>query len=259
MASATPPDPVSPDPVPPGFVPPVFVLVRPQMGENVGAAARAMWNFGLDAMRVVAPRDGWPNPRAVAMASGAGRVLDAAGLFGTTAEAVADCERVYATTARGRDLTKRVLTPEAAVGEARALAAEGRRVAVLFGPERTGLENEDVALANEVVTVPVNPAFPSLNLGQCALLMAYEWRRGEGTDAPERPMIASDAANHAEVEALARHWEERLEAAGFFFPADKAPRMREGLRNLWSRMPLTRSDVQTLHGALRQLVRRPPG
>ena len=247
--------------MPPTPLPPAFVLVRPQMGENVGAAARAMWNFGLDAMRVVAPRDGWPNPRAVAMASGAGRVLDAARLFETTAEAVGDCERVYATTARGRDMTKRVLAPEAAMAEIRGLAREGRRAAVLLGPERTGLENDDVALANAVVTVPVNPAFPSLNLAQCALLMAYEWTRGEGGEpaAPERPAAPSEAAVHAEVEALARHWEERLEAAGFFFPEHKADRMRLGLRNLWSRMPLTRSDVQTLHGALRQLVRSPRG
>lgn len=240
------------------IVPPVFVLVRPQMGENIGAAARAMWNFGLDGMRVVAPRDGWPNPRAVAMASGAGRVLDGASLHPATADAVGDCARVYATTARPRDLTKTVLTPEAAMAEIRGLAAQGRRCAVLLGPERTGLENDDVALADTVVTVPVNPDFPSLNLAQCALLMAYEWRRTAGAE-PERPMIPTDAANHAETEALARHWEERLEAAGFFFPPDKAPRMREGLRNLWSRMPLTRQDVQTLHGALRQLVRRPPG
>ena len=252
--------PIEPAPGEPqvALAPPVLVLVRPQMGENVGAAARAMWNFGLDGMRVTAPRDGWPNPRAVAMASGAGRVLDAARLCATTAEAVADCERVYATTARPRDMTKRVLSPEAAMAEIRGLAREGRRCAVLLGPERTGLENDDVALANAVVTVPVNPAFPSLNLAQCALLIAYEWRRSEGVEA-ERPMAAADAANHAEVEALARHWEERLEAAGFFFPPDKAPRMREGLRNLWSRMPLTRQDAQTLHGALRQLVRRPRG
>ena len=147
-------------PEPDATAAPAFVLVRPQMGENVGAAARAMWNFGLDRMRLVAPRDGWPNPRAVAMASGAGRVLDAAAVHDATAAAVADCERVYATTARGRDLTKRVLTPEAAMAEIRSLALEGRRAAVLFGPERSGLENEDVALANAVVTVPTNPSFP---------------------------------------------------------------------------------------------------
>ena len=169
-----------------------------------------------------------------------------------------DCERVYATTARGRDLTKQVLTPEAAMAEIRALAAEGRRCAVLFGPERAGLANEDVVLANAIVTVPVNPAFFSLNLAQSVLLMAYEWRRAEGAE-PERRTVPGEPANQAEVEALARHWEERLEEAGFFFPESKAAHMRLNLRNLWSRMPLTRADAQTLHGALRQLVRRREG
>ncbi len=136
---------------------PAFVLVRPQMGENIGAAARAMWNFGLRGLRVVAPRDGWPNPAAVAMASGAGGLLDEARLFATTAGAVADCGTVYATTARPREMTKRVLTPEAAMAEARKVVAGGGRVAVLFGPERAGLANEDVILAEAIVSVPVNP------------------------------------------------------------------------------------------------------
>ncbi|MEY4873112.1 MAG: hypothetical protein RLZZ563_2442, partial [Pseudomonadota bacterium] len=152
------------------MIPPVFVLVRPQMGENIGAAARAMLNFGLERMRIVAPRDGWPNPKAVAMASGAGRLLDHAGLFGDVQGAIADCDYVFATTARGRELVKPVVTPERAMEMARAMAAAGKRVGVLFGPERAGLENEDVALANAIVTVPVNPEFPSLNLAQCALL-----------------------------------------------------------------------------------------
>jgi tRNA/rRNA methyltransferase len=241
-------------------IPPVFVLVRPQMGENIGAAARGMWNFGLDRMRLVAPRDGWPNPRAVALASGAGRLLDDAGLYAATAAAVADCDYVFATTARGRDLTKPVMTPERAMAHARALAAEGRRVAVLFGAERTGLENEDVALANAIVTVPVNPAFYSLNLGQCVLLMAYEFAR-QGSDAPPEALVlaGTEPASHLEVAKLAEHFEERLEAAGFFFPAVKAPSMKLNLRNLWSRMPLTRADVQIFHGMLRQLVRRRDG
>jgi tRNA/rRNA methyltransferase len=232
---------------------PVFVLVRPQLAENIGAAARGMLNFGLDRMRLVAPRDGWPSPKAVAMASGAGRVLDAAGHFATLADAVADCHVVYATTARPRELTKAVLDPETAMAEARARAAAGLRVAVLFGPERAGLENADLVHATTIVTVPVNPAFPSLNLAQCALLMAYEWHR-QGRTAPvaDLPVPAEREA----VERLAAHWEERLEAAGFFFPPDKADGMRLALRNLWSRMPLTVADVQTLHGALRQLVRR---
>src|SRR6056297_1599699 len=138
---------------------PAFVLVRPQMGENIGAAARAMWNFGLTGMRLVAPRDGWPNPAAVAMASGGGRVLDGASVHADTAAAVADLHRVYATTARPRELTKRVLTPKAAMAEAADAIAAGERVGILYGPERTGLENDDVVQASAIVSVPVNPAF----------------------------------------------------------------------------------------------------
>ena len=232
---------------------PVFILVRPQMGENIGAAARAMLNFGLGRMRLVAPRDGWPNPKAVAMASGAGRLLESAGLFATLAEAIRDCDYVYATTARPRELTKPVLTPEGAMDKARALAAEGRRVAVLFGPERTGLENDEVALANAIVSVPVNPDFASLNLAQCVLLSAYEWRRGGVTEAAAA-MARTDFATGIEIEKLGDHFEERLEAAGFFFPAEKAAGMKLNLRSMWARLPLTRADVQTLHGMLRQIA-----
>ena len=144
------------------------------MGENIGGAARAMWNFGLDRMAIVAPRDGWPNQKAVAMASGAGRLLDEAQLCQTTAEAVGDAHMVFATTARPRDLTKPVYTPEAAMAEAQERIARGERVSVLFGPERAGLENDDIARANAIISVPVNPDFPSLNLAQCVLLTAYE-------------------------------------------------------------------------------------
>ena len=235
---------------------PAFVLVRPQMGENIGASARGMWNFGLDGMRVVAPRDGWPNSRAVAMASGAGRLLDEARLFDTTAEAVADATWVLATTARDRDLTKPVYAPEEAMREARARIAAGGRVAVLFGPERAGLENDDIARANAIVSVPVNPAFPSLNLAQCVLLMGYEWRRATApAEGREIAWAGTEPATAIEVEKLSQHYEERLEAAGFFFPPEKAPAMKMTLRNLWSRMPLTRADVQTLHGVMRQMVR----
>ena len=157
---------------------PAIILVRPQMGENIGAAARGMRNFGLSEMRLVAPRDGWPNPKAVATASGAGRVLDAARVHGTTAEAIADCHTVYATTARPRDLIKPVLTPEAAMAEARGLIAAGQKVGFLFGPERAGLQNDDLAGAQAIVSVPVDPEFASLNLAQCVLLLAYEWGRG---------------------------------------------------------------------------------
>ena len=242
--------------MPTGTPQPAFVLVRPQMGENIGAAARGMWNFGLDRMRVTGPRDGWPNPRAVATASGAGRLLDEAMLCDTTAAAIADCQFTYATTARPRDLTKPVFTPEAAMADAAARIAAGQRVAVLFGPERAGLENDDIILANAIVTVPVNPEFPSLNLGQCVLLMAYEWGRTTIAATPARVELAGhDWADGAEIEALARHYDDQLTEAGFFFPPHKAEAMRVNLRNLWSRMPLTRPDVQTLHGILRQMTR----
>lgn len=236
---------------------PAFVLVRPQMGENIGSAARAMWNFGLVRMRIVAPRDGWPNSRAAALASGAGRLLDEAAICATTSEAVSDCTHVYATTARRRDFVARTLTPESAMEEATSRIAEGEKVAVLFGPERSGLENDDIARANTVVAVPTNPEFPSLNLAQCVLLTAYEWLR-----ASQRPPsvgqggVRSDLATAIEVEKLAEHYETRLEDAGFFFPDAKAEGMKTTLRNLWSRMPLTASDVRMLHGIMRQFARR---
>ncbi|SDX52071.1 tRNA/rRNA methyltransferase [Paracoccus sanguinis] len=241
-------------------VQPVVILVRPQMGENIGAAARAMLNFALTDLRLVAPRDGWPNPRAVAMASGAaGQVLDRARVFPTLAEAMADVDTAYATTARGRELTKPVHTPATAMAEARALTAEGRRVALVFGPERAGLDNDDIARASAIVTVPVNPAFPSLNLAQAVLLMGYEWGREalppEPAPAGRRP-AGEVPATRLEIERLADHWEERLTAARFFFPEDKAASMRLTLRNLWSRLPLTRADVQIFHGMIRQLTWR---
>jgi tRNA/rRNA methyltransferase len=235
---------------------PAFVLIRPQMGENIGAAARAMWNFGLDRMRVVAPRDGWPNPAAVAMASGAGRLLDEAILAGDLAEGIADRTHVYATTARPRELTKPVFTPEAAMKDAAERIGRGEKVAVMFGPERAGMENADIAQANAIITVPVNPDFPSLNLAQCVLLVGYEWRRA--VEVAEDMVLRgqrTDLADGAEIEALARHYEERMDEAGFFYPPEKADSMKLNLRNLWSRMPLTRADVQMLHGMMRQLVR----
>ncbi len=234
---------------------PAFVLIRPQMGENVGAAARAMWNFGLDRMRITSPRDGWPNPKAVAMASGAGRLLDEAQLFASTADAISDCTYVYATTARPRELTKPVYSPEAAMQDAAQRIATGQNVAVLFGPERSGMENDDISRANAIVTVPVNPDFPSLNLAQCVLLMGYEWRRATTEVVPETVQMEGDWAEQIEIEKLADHYEERLQTAGFFFPEHKAANMKLNLRNLWSRMPLTRADVQMLHGVLRQMVR----
>ncbi len=232
---------------------PVIVLVDPQMGENIGAAARGMLNFGLEHMRLVNPRDGWPNPAATATASGAAKVLDKLGVFDTTAQAVGDLDYVYATTARSRDLTKPVVTPETAMGQARAMIGEGKKVGVLFGPERAGLENSDVAQANAIISVPVNPGFASLNLSQCVLLTAYEWRRQSEAGQIEMPDI-EQAAQH-EIDALYAHFEERLDVAGFFFPETKAASMKLHLRNMLSRMPLTPQDVQIFHGMLRQFVR----
>ena len=213
-------------------------------------------NFGLDRMRLVAPRDGWPNPAAVAMASGAGRVLDAASVHADVAGAVSDAHFVFATTARTRELTKPLFSPEAAMRLAAEKIAQGERVAVLFGPERAGLENADIAQANATISVPVNPEFPSLNLAQCVLLLGYEWRRArtEVTTAHVE-MGGTIWATQDEVAALAQHYEQRLETAGFFFPDHKAPGMKVNLRNLWSRMPLTQMDVRMLHGVMRQMVR----
>ncbi|WP_114287272.1 RNA methyltransferase [Candidatus Halocynthiibacter alkanivorans] len=235
---------------------PTFVLVRPQMGENIGAAARAMWNFGLDRLRVVGPRDGWPNPKAVAMASGAGRLLDEAGHYDTLPEALADCNYVFATTARQRDLTKPVMSPERAMEHARALIASGQKVGVMFGPERAGLQNDDIAQADAIISVPVNPEFASLNLAQCVLLTAYEWRRQNEDIVPEVMEMAKTVfASKLDVQKLGDHYEERMEEAGFFYPPEKAEGMKINVRNIWSRLALTRADVQVLHGMLRQMVR----
>lgn len=237
------------------LIQPAFILVRPQMGENIGGAARAMLNFGLDRMRIVDPRDGWPNPKAVAMASGAGRVLDRAGLFPDVAAAVADCDFVFATTARGRELVKEVVTPERAMQMARAMAGQGKRVGILFGPERAGLENDDIVQANAIVTIPVNPEFYSLNLAQAVLLLAYEWgRQGSVVPASVLELAGKDMATRAEVQALVDHYEDRLEAAGFFFPPEKVPAMKANLRNMWGRLGLTRAEAQTFHGMLRQIA-----
>jgi tRNA/rRNA methyltransferase len=235
---------------------PVFILCQPQLGENIGAAARAMWNFGLSRMRLVAPRDGWPNPAAVAMASGATRVLDRAGRFADLAAATADLHMLCATTARPREMTKRVLTPDAAIAEARARIAAGERVGFLFGPERAGLDNDAVARASVIVTVPANPAFPSLNLAQSVLLVAWEWARQGGAAPPEiLSAPTTRPATRIEVERLTGRLIGALDAAGFFWPEQKSASMKRTLVNMLARLPLTEADVQTLHGTIRALTR----
>ncbi|MEM9229651.1 MAG: TrmH family RNA methyltransferase [Pseudomonadota bacterium] len=236
---------------------PVMVLVRPQMGENIGSAARAMLNFGLEHMRLVAPRDGWPNPAAVAMASGAARVLDAARMETDVSTAVQDLTHVYATTARPRDLTKEVMTPKVAMADARARIDRGERVGVLFGPERAGLENADIIPANTVISVPVNPGFASLNLAQCVLLVGYEWGQAMALSIdPQHDRV--DLAMRADVTRLAESLVAQLDRAGFFWPDGKRRSLRENLENLLFRLPLTDPDIRTLYGVFRTLAEKHP-
>ncbi len=238
---------------------PAVILVEPQMGENIGAAARAMWNFGLERMRLVNPRDGWPNQKAVTMSSGAARVIDNVQVTETTEQAVADLNYVFATTARDRDLTKPVVTPERAMEQARAMIAEGQNVGFLFGPERSGLENADIARANAIVSVPVNPAFASLNLAQCVLLLAYEWRRHGADVEPEvEAMAGTRRAESVEIHKLTEILEARLDAVGFFWPDHKADSMVTNLRNMVSRLPLTEADVRIFHGIIKSLADKHP-
>lgn len=238
---------------------PAIVLVEPQMGENIGAAARAMWNFGLERMRIVNPRDGWPNQKAVTMSSGAARVIDAVQVTKTTEQAIGDLNYVFATTARIRDLTKPVVTPERAMEQARELVAQGQQVGILFGPERSGLENSDIARANAIISVPVNPAFASLNLAQCVLLIAYEWRRLEADVKPEIiEWAGTQTAKNIEVQKLTEILEERLHSVGFFWPDDKSESMITNLRNMISRLPLTEADVRMFHGIIKSLADKHP-
>jgi tRNA/rRNA methyltransferase len=237
---------------------PAVVLVDPQLGENIGFAARAMLNCGLTDLRLVRPRGGWPDPRARAAASGANRVLDAARVAATTAEAVADLERLWAATARPRDMTKPVDTPTGAAAEMRRLAGDGVRCGVLFGPERTGLENDDVARTDAVLTVPLNPEFTSLNLGQAVLLVAWEWFRAADATPPRQASIPDETrpANRAELELLFTHLEQELDASGFLRVVEKRPIMVRNLRNLFLRATPTEKEVRTLHGVVTALSGR---
>lgn len=239
---------------------PAFILVNPQMGENIGAAARAMLNFGLDHMRIVGPRDGWPNEKAVAMASGAGRVLDHAMVVDTTEQATADLSYVFATTARPRGMVKTVMTPERAMEEARSLIAEGEKVGVLFGPERAGLETDDIVRANTIISVPVNPEFASLNLAQCVLLTGYEWRRlTVETPAEVTDTLRNKLAEGKEVDAFLNRLVSELDARGFFWPEHKARPMQENLENLIRRMSMTDGEIRSLFGVVKYLAEREKG
>ncbi|RVT89865.1 RNA methyltransferase [Sphingomonas crocodyli] len=231
--------------------PPVIVLVRPQLGENIGKAARAMLNFGLTEMRLVSPRDGWPNPDAGPAASGADQVLEAAKVYDSVAEATADCAHVYATTVRKRGVTKPVVGPDEA---AKAIHAGPGRSAILFGPERSGLETDDVAVARTILTVPINPEFGSLNLAQAVILVAYEWSKGVSLAQP--PAVDLDPpASQEELDGLIAHLDRMLDGAGYFFPPDRIPTTRRMLRTLLTKPAWDAQEVRTLRGVLSTLER----
>jgi tRNA/rRNA methyltransferase len=230
-------------------LPPVIVLVRPQLCENIGKAARAMLNFGLAEMRLVSPRDGWPNPDAGPAASGADIVLEQAQVFASVAEATADCAHVYATTVRKRGVTKPVVTPEAAASQIRAAAG---RSAILFGPERSGLASDDVALARAIITVPVNPDFGSLNLAQAVILVAYEWSKAETLAMPPRTKLDPPAPQD-ELEGLIVQLEAMLEAARFFFPPERAHVTRRTVRSILTKPQWTAQEVRTMRGVIRAI------
>ncbi len=257
---------------------PAIILVRPQLGENIGTAARAMMNFGLIDLRLVAPRDGWPNVKAVSSAAGATAVLDRVRLYDTTAEAVADLRHVLATTARPRYMLKPEATPRAAAADLRRWLAADEPAGILFGRERTGLDNDDVALADTIITVPINPAYASLNLAQAVLLVGYEWFQaatggggngsgdaaGKGARGGNSAAAASGEtttetrtppASRAELENFFLHLERELDHCGFLRNVEKRPIMVRNIRNLFLRAGLYEQEVQTLHGIVSELVK----
>lgn len=234
---------------------PAVILVEPQLGENIGTAARAMLNFGLSDLRLVRPRDGWPNDRAVSSASGADIVINGAGVFQTTAEAIADLNHVVAATARARDMTKDSLDPRQAAAAMRQQMADGATVGILFGPERAGLNNDDLALVDVIVAIPANPAFSSLNLAQSVLLVAYEWFASDLQSPPERGGKAEPQATKEELIGFFEHLEQELDTGGFLKPPEKRPAMVRNLRNLFQRSRLTGQEVRSLRGVIAALTR----
>ncbi len=240
---------------------PEIVLVHPQIGENIGTTARAMLNCGLLNLRLVKPREAWPNQKAAAAAAGATEVLDRARLFDTTGEAVADLNRLYATSARPRDLVKPVMSPRKAALEMAGLISRGGKVGILFGAERSGLDNDDVTIADAIIEVPVNPEFSSLNLAQAVLICAYEWRMAamgdEGeSEPPRRGRPRAAPASKDDMAGFHAHLEAELDRAGFLYPSEKRARMVRNIRNLFARADLTAQEVRTLRGIIAALVKK---
>ncbi len=228
---------------------PIIVLVRPQLGQNIGKAARAMLNFGLTEMRLVAPRDGWPNPDAGPSASGADVVLERAQIFDRVQEAIADCSAVYATTVRRRDLVMPVLTPEQMAAE---IAGTGHRTAILFGAERSGLETDEVALANAIVTVPINPDFASLNLAQAVILLAYEWSKRSALAVPPAKELEPPAP-HAEIEGMIAQLDEALVKQGYFHPPSRTQATRNTIRTIFTKTGWSSREIKAVRGIFRAL------
>ena len=229
---------------------PVIVLVRPQLGQNIGKAARAMLNFGLTELRLVNPRDGWPNPEAGPAASGADVVLEQAQVFETTEAAIADCNLVFASTVRRRDLVMPVAGPEEM---AERIADSTGRSAILFGPERSGLETEDVALADAIVTVPINPDFGSLNLAQAVILLAYEWSRRADLAQPT-VKESEPPAPHGDLEGLMEHLNGELDAKGYFHPPSRTQATKNTLRTIFTKAGWSTREIKAVRGIIRALV-----
>ncbi len=234
---------------------PAIILIGAQLGENIGKAVRAMYNFGLTDLRLVAPRDGWPNPDAIPAAAGADIVLEQARVYATTAEAIADLNFVYATTARRRDMIKTVVTPHKCAELMRRHATQGRKFGLLFGPEKAGLTNDDVALCDAIVSVPLNPAFASINLAQAVILLSYEWFQ-TGTDQPAEytPQLGTAPATSEELQKLFNHMERELTEAGYFRHDQRRATMKRNLRNIFKRSALTHEEVSTLRGVVKALA-----
>ncbi len=234
---------------------PVVILVRPQLADNIGAVARAMANGGLFHLRLVAPRDGWPQERAWRTASGADRILDALTLHDTVADSVADLHRVFATCPRPRHIVKTVMTARAAAGALHAVAADGLRAGILFGPERAGLDNDDMAQADTLVRYPLNPAFDSLNLAQAVMVMAYEWWTAvDGTSPSVFMTHETEVATKGQLENFLVHLVEELDLCGFLRNAPKRPGMVRNIRHLFERGQITTQELRTMHGIVKELA-----
>jgi len=234
---------------------PAVILVNPQLGQNIGAACRAMLNFGLTELRLVKPRDGWPNPDANAMAAGAVALIENAKVFETTAAAVADLKYVLAASARRRELEVPVIGTGEVGAQLHAFARDGVATGILFGPEKAGLTNEDVVLADAILTYPINPAFQSLNLAQAVNIFAYIWKSAEGTEPPQHfQKKISDAASRDDLIRMFEHLETELDVAGYFYPEAKTDLMKQNIRAPFVRAKMTEQEVRTMRGIIKALA-----